>query len=191
MRATPGLAWNAMRDYYDKHSEDSLSEVTFSRDTKDVFINDFVKCYDNILQNYMNSPNGELDRHKQAAILLHCTIKNKLFKYKGKVEKGTVFVGCEQIGLLLCLSFMKDMLNNVLEEIGENPIEQYIFPSAFSCQTEYFDILTRDLYLQTHKDDEVYILFLANILFFIEYNTLKELNPSLIQKIKDHTENKS
>lgn len=187
MRATPSLAWNAIRDYYDKHKDGSLKDVLFDRNSKDNFINDFEDKYKEISKNYMSSKAGDLDRHKQAAILLHCTINNKLFKYNGKVEPGKIFVGCEQVGLLLSLSFMKDMLNNILDEIGEDRLEEYIFPKAFSCQTEYFDILTRDIYLQSSKDSGVYILFLSNILFFIEYNTLKELRPSLIDKIKKYT----
>lgn len=191
MKATPSLAWNAMRDYYDKHKADSLSNVIFKRDSKDIFIKDFEEKYNEILNYYMDSKDGDLDRHKQAAILLYCTIKNKLFKYNGKIESGKIFVGCEQIGLLLCLSFMKDMLNNILEEINEKPIDGYEFPTAFSCKTAYFDVLTRDIYLQDYKDAGVYILFLSNILFFIEYRTLEQVRPELIPKIKEYTENKS
>lgn len=191
MKATPSLAWNAMRDYYDKHKDDSLSNVNFQRNSKDAFIKDFEEKYKEILNFYMDSKDGDLDRHKQAAILLYCTLKNKLFKYNGKVDPDKIFVGCEQMGLLLCLSFMKDMLNNILKEIDEKPINEYVFPEAFSCKTEYFDILTRDIYLQNYKDSGVYILFLSNILFFIEYTTLERIRPDLIPKIKEYTENKS
>jgi hypothetical protein len=135
----------------------------------------------------MNDSVKELDRHKQAAILLYCTIKNRLFIPAVKPKKNEVFVGCEQIGLLLSLSYMKDMLNEVLKEINEKPIERYILPQAFSCSTEYFDILTRDLYLQEHEDDGVYVLFLAHVLFLIEYNTLKEIDANIIRKLKDYT----
>lgn len=191
MTDTPILAWNAMKNYYEKHKGDSLSKVVFKDDSRESFVADFEAKYNEIKMSYMSSPKGNLDRHKQAAILLYCTTKNKVFEYNGKVDSDKIFVGCEQVGLLLCLSYMKDMLNNILEEIDEKPIDRYIFPTAFSCQTEYFDILTRDIYLQGYKDAGVYILFLANILYFIEYNTLKEINPSLIEKIKEYTKAKS
>lgn len=191
MRDTPILAWNAIKNYYEKNKNSSLSKVTFKDDSKESFIEDFEAIYNEIKKSYMISTKGNLDRHKQAAILLYCTTKNKVFGYNGKVDSDKIFVGCEQVGLLLCLSYMKDMLNNILEEINEKPIDRYIFPTAFSCQTEYFDILTRDIYLQGYKDAGVYVLFLSNILYFIEYNTLKEINPALIEKIKEYTKAKS
>ena len=191
MKDTPTLAWNAIKNYYEKYKNNSLSRVNFKYDSKENFINTFEAKYNEIKTSYMRSTIGNLDRHKQAAILLYCTIKNKVFEYNDKIESDKIFVGCEQVGLLLCLSYMKDMLNNILEEINEKPIDKYTFPTAFSCETEYFDILTRDIYLQGYKDDGVYILFLANILYFIEYDTLKEINPDLIIKIKEYTKIKS
>lgn len=191
MKDTPILAWDALKNYYEKNKNESLAGVTFKDDSKENFISDFETKYNEIKKFYMSTPEGNLDRHKQAAILLYCTTKNKVFGYKGKVDNDKIFVGCEQVGLMLCLSYMKDMLNNILEEINEKPIDKYIFPTAFSCQTKYFDILTRDIYLQGYKDAGVYILFLSNILYFIEYNTLKDINPDLIEKIKEYTKVKS
>lgn len=187
MKDTPILAWNALKNYYEKNKNGSLANVTFKDDSKESFVLDFETKYNEIKKLYMSTPEGNLDRHKQAAILLYCTTKNKVFGYKGEIDNDKIFVGCEQLGLMLCLSYMKDMLNNILEEINEKKIDKYIFPTAFSCQTEYFDILTRDIYLQGYKDAGVYILFLSNIFYFIEYNTLKDINPDLIEKIKEYT----
>lgn len=186
MTDTPALAWDAMKKYYDNHKDNSLLGVNFAKNTKDKYVNDFLAMYKSIKDEYMSSATKELDRHKQAAILLHCTIQNELFKPQKILKDDEIFVGCEQIGLLLSLSYMRDMLNKLLKEINEKPIQKYIFPKAFTCETEYFDILIRDLYLQKHKEGAVYVLSLAHILYLIEYNTLREINPDLIDKIKQH-----
>lgn len=185
MYDTPVSAWDAMYVYYMEHKDKELEGIRFNNSVKSQFIEDFVFLYNDIKKTYMSAEARELDRHKQAAILLHCTIKNEVFKHDGKVPSGKIFVACEKVGLMLSLSFMLDLLNKKLAQINENRIEKYVLPKAFSCDTDYFDILVRDLYLQGHKDDGVYILFLAHILYLIEYNTLYERNPEIIKKLKE------
>ena len=186
MKATPELAWNAIRDYYLSNKDVRFEDVSFDNQSKDNFVNIFKTKYKEIKSQYMAEKTGDLDRHKQAAILLYCTVESKMFKSKQKLNPQQLFIANEQIGLLLSLSYMKNMLNDILNEIGEPIIEKYIFPRAFSCDTEYFDIITRDIYLQGNDGSGIYILFLSNILYFIEYNTLREINPELIDKIRQY-----
>lgn len=171
---TPELAWAAIENYYESERDNHCRDVVFHRDAKDNFIDTFKIKYRDILEKYMDSSVKSLDRHKQAAILIYCTISCGVFSPSRKLEKDEIFVGEQQIALLLGLSFMKDRLNDILRENNQATIKKYIFPKAYSCKTEYFDILTRDLYLQTHKDSSVYLLFLAHILFFIEYLTIQD-----------------
>lgn len=184
MHDAPISAWEAMREYYTEHKDNELSGVRFNLNSKSSYIDDFISQYNEIKRSYMNPNAKELDRHKQAAILLYCTIKNNVFLQDGKTPDKKIFVACEKIGLMVSLSFMKEELNSVLEEIKEEKIDKYILPEAFSCNTDYFDILVRDLYLQKHKDDGVYILLLAHILYLIEYNTLDKINPQIIKKLQ-------
>lgn len=185
MNNTPVAAWEAMRAYYEAHKDKELKGILFNNDSKEAYIKDFISLYKNIKKKYMSDEAKELDRHKQAAILLYCTMNNEVLKQEDKTPNGKIFVACEKMGLMLSLSFMKDLLNRKLSQIGEKEIEKYALPQAFSCDTDYFDILIRDLYLQKHKDEGVYILFLAHILYLIEYNTLYERNPEIIKKLKE------
>ena len=122
----------------------------------------------------MDASVQSLDRHKQAAILIYATVCCNVFSPGRELDDDEIFVGEQQVALLLGLSYMKDRLNDILKKNNQKTIKEYVFPKAFSCATDYFDILTRDLYLQDHRDNEIYILFLSHVLFLIEYYTLRE-----------------
>lgn len=171
---TAELAWNGIKNYYDSNRKKHCKEINFNPNTKESFIKTYVTEYDKIMKSYMDKSVNILDRHKQAAILIHCTIACEVITPSKNIDDDEIFIGVQQIALLLGLSFMKDCLNEILKKNNLKLIKHYTFPVAFSCATNYFDILTRDLYLQSHEDNSVYILFLAHLLFFVEYLTLKE-----------------
>lgn len=171
---TAELAWRAIEGYYKNNRNGHCKEIKFNRTVKDSFIKMYKDNYDAILETYMDESVEALDRHKQSAILIHCTIACKIFTPSRPLNEDEIFIGAQQIALMLGLSYMRDCLNDILQKNGMKTVDHYKFPVAFSCSTEYFDILTRDLYLQSHKDNSVYILFLAHVLFFIEYITLKD-----------------
>lgn len=171
---TAELAWRAIESYYKKNRNGHCKEITFNKSVKESFARTYKYNYESIMEKYMADSVEILDRHKQSAILIHSIIACKVFTPSRPLNKDEIFIGEQQIALMLGLSYMKDCLNDILQKNGIETIERYEFPVAFSCSTKYFDILTRDLYLQDHKDDTVYILFLAHLLFFIEYLTLKE-----------------
>lgn len=179
MTGTPQLAWTAIKEYYEENKNDACAEMTFDNGSMSNFVNLFTKKYDEVMDRFMDDSVESLDRHKQASILILCTIECKVLSPIRRISEDEIFIGEQQIAFLLGLSYMKDRLNEILEANGQKPIEKYQFPNAFSCATEYFDILTRDLYLQTHKDDSVYILFLSHVLFLIEYYTIKELGVDM------------
>lgn len=171
---TAELAWRAIESFYKKNRNGYCKEISFNNNTKEIFAQTYQHNYDAIMKIYMDDSVKILDRHKQSAILIHSIVACKVFTPSRPLNKDEIFIGEQQIALMLGLSYMKDCLNDILTAHGKETIERYQFPIAFSCETDYFDILTRDLYLQSHKDDSVYILFLAHVLFFIEYLTLKE-----------------
>lgn len=185
MNKTPILAWEAAKKYYEEFKDSIFVDVRFNSSAKSNFIEDFKNQYNDIKTNYMDKAVVSLDRHKQAAILINCMIKNRILSSNRKLAKSELFIGSEQIALLVGLAYMKDRLNELLKETNQQPIQKYSLPEAISCDTEYFDILTRDLYLQNHKDDAVYIFSLSHILFLIEYQTLKD-NGIDIEKLKKH-----
>lgn len=173
MNNTPQYAWDSISDYYDIKIKGKYYGVKFNSPKRDEFIEYFRTEYNNIMNDYMKNNVHTLDRHKQTAILISDIIQNEII-YSEYTEKNQIFIGTEQVALLFGLSFMRNKLNEILRQKKLTEIERYIFPEPMSCKTPYFDVLTRDLYFQKHKNNSVYILFLAHILFQIEYWTLKE-----------------
>lgn len=174
IRRTAELAWDGLKEYFESVQKTHCKGMTLNRNARESFINAYIEKYNEVKDEYMDESVEVLDRHKQAAILIHCVISCEVIVPSKNIEEDKIFVGVQQVALLLGFSFMKDCLNEILKNHGLPTIKRYTFPVAFSCPTDYFDILTRDLYLQTHNDDAVYILFLAHLLFFIEYLTLKD-----------------
>lgn len=183
MKNTPELVWDSLEDYYNARIYGKYFGIKFNFKKKENFINYFKVEYNNILNNYMKNNLHPLDRHKQTAILISDIIENDVI-YSEYNEKNKIFIGVEQLALLFGLSFMRANLNDILKQKNIKEIERYVFPEPMSCNTPYFDVLTRDLYFQKHNNNSVYILFLSHILFQIEYWTLKEngIDPKKIKE---------
>ena len=174
MTNTPKYVWSALSKYYTEELKPKDKDIVFHEEKKEEFISYFTDKYNAIRDEYMNENVSNLDRHKQAAILIADIIENHLFELPNLPE-DEIFIGSEQTALLIGLTYMKSSLNKELATHNLPEINEYVMPEAISCKTPYFDILTRDLYFQSHKDSHIYILNLSNILFLIEYITLKEL----------------
>lgn len=169
-------AWNALVDFYYLNIENKYDNINFDFSKKTDFERYFINEYKNIYEKYMDSNTDFLDRHKQAAILISDVIKNKVFFETSHNDDENIFIGLHQIAILLGISYMLDSLNEILKKNGySQKVDSYNFPKAMSCNTSYLDILSRDLFFQDYKDNGVYILSLAHILFMIEFYTLKLL----------------
>lgn len=184
MTKTAEFMWSSMLDFYDKNKE-LYPGLIFDYSKKNAFIKSFEKKYDIIKNNFMAANVDNLDRHKQAALLVDCAIDNKIFVCD-KVPRGKIFVGLYQFSLLMGLSYMKQRLNESLENFGFGKVEIFDFPEAITSNATYFDILTRELLLQDTNNKETYILFLANILFLIECRTLEKNNIDISKYKKEY-----
>lgn len=184
MTKTAEFMWSSMLDFYDKNKE-LYPGLIFDDNKKSAFIKSFKKKYDNIKNHFMAANVDNLDRHKQAALLIDCAIENKIFVCD-EVPKGKIFVGLYQFSLLMGLSYMKQRLNESLENFGFEKVEIFDFPEAITSNATYFDMLTRELLLQDTNNKETYILFLANILFLIEYRTLEKNNIDISKYKKEY-----
>lgn len=145
IKHTAEIAWKAIKNYYASTRKSHCKEMDFNLDAKELFIETYIAKYNEIMDVYMDKSVEILDRHKQAAILIHSTIACEVITPSKTVNEDEIFVGVQQVALLLGLSFMKDCLNDILKKHNLKLIERYTFPVAFSCPTDYFDILTRDL----------------------------------------------
>ena len=202
-KQTPILIWESIEKYYQKNKKYVCeNQIVLDNKKKEEFVNTFIDLYNRIRKNYMQDNVDRLDHHKQTAIIIYSIIKNEIvysenFKNVnyGKNPKDffslnneqEVFIEPERIALEFGLTFMQNSLNEKLKEIGEKPIKDYKMPKPISCNKDYYVVLIRQLFFDFHygniSNPEVFILSLANVLFLIEYLTLKE-NRIDTQKLK-------
>ena len=175
MHNTPEFIWDSIKGYYNEKIVLNYPSVRLDESKKKIFIDFFSNEYTAIMNNYMKKSVKTLDRHKQAAIIIADIICNNILI--NEVAEKRIFIGLEQTALLVGLSFLRDQLNPILKKNGIGKITKFSFPEPMSCDTNYFDVLTRDLYFQKRdNNNSIYILLLAHILFQIEYLTLIENN---------------
>ncbi len=132
-----------------------------------------------IVNQYMDESSDILDRHKMAAILIIAIIKSEPLVCK-KVNSDYVFVANYVIATEIGLSYMRELFNETLEELGENLIDKYFFPESWTCENDYFRVFYRNLYFtDTNIEWGLNPLDIAEKLFLLEYITLlkKGVNP--------------
>lgn len=132
-----------------------------------------------VVKQYMNTSSETLDRHKMAAILIIAIIKSEPLICE-KVISDSVFVANYVVAVEVGLSYMRELLNDILEELEENMIDKYFFPESWTCENGYFRVFYRNLYF-TNINIEWGLnpLDIAEKLFLLEYITLlkKGINP--------------
>ncbi len=155
-----------------------------SKEKEKLFTTTFKKYHNHILKDYMKQSVETLDRHKIAAIIICSIIDTKIVTVnKNESNKGKVFIGLEMIALSVGLSYMQRSLNDLLRKKGETKyINAYVLPTPIACDTDYFDVLARNLFF-ARRDYKINPLDIADKLFFIEYLTLKEkmIDPQILR----------
>ena len=158
--------------------------LSFNEDSFSVFKDRFETLYNDIMKEYMRSAVKELDRHKVAAIMIISCIESKLISYcVDKLPRKAVFIGAEMIATEVALSWMLEGLNHALRLADEREsIKYYVMPSAFACDTPYFEIFCRNL-LYAQKNFCLNPLEIAEKLFLLEYITLLEnrVDPRILR----------
>lgn len=156
------------------------SNIIFDANQKSEYFQRFNNSYDQIRNKYMKSDVEFLDRHKVAALIISTAIECGIVKPL-KVEENFIFIGLEKLALSVGLSYMQTSLNKELRARSIKPeVKKFILPHALSCNTDYFDILSRNLYYVSSDRKntlgfKLNVLDLANTLFLIEYITLLRL----------------
>lgn len=134
-----------------------------------------------ILQRFMNKKVIELDRHKIAAIITISIVESKAVIYTKELkDEHMLFIGLQLLATTCGLSYMQEQLNELLEQKGINPIEKYIMPEPFSCNTKYLEVIARNLYYEEYAEDNdgkklwnLNPLQLANTFYLIELYSLE------------------
>ena len=163
--------------YYQKKNKN----ICFNEDKYNEFHDVFEATYRAIRAEYMKENVTALDRHKVAAVMIVTTIETQVISYSEPIPEGQHFLGSEMLSTEVALSWMLDTLNKKLVEVGKVPIEAYFMPQAFSCDTPYFEIFTRNLFF-THKDYRLSPLDISEKLFLMEYITLlkNDIAPEIL-----------
>lgn len=176
--------WTAINIYYNSIIEnaqptDAICKIVFQSEKRNTFIDTFCDYYFSIIEKYMQKDVNSLDGHKQTAIIIAILLEEEIFTInKEDIPVGSIFLGSQVMALSVGLGYMQTILNNRLEKYGYN-IDCYTMPRPFSCETDYFDVLCRSLYIEMDETKKINILTLANTLFLIECVTLQAKNIDL------------
>lgn len=156
-------------------------ELVVFHDRSKEFTSSYVEQYKNILENYMKHKKESLDRHKVAAIVIIAVIKAKVLTPQKSSDK---FTGNYALAVDAALNYMLDEVNEILKQEDQQQLEGYVFPTATTCNTEYYKIFYRNLYyIDTNPDWRLNPLDIADRLFLLEYITLLEkgIDPKSIK----------
>jgi hypothetical protein len=181
MKQTVRATWEILEVAYNEAKRDNTC-IVFDKGAFEDCYSHFKNWRNLILSQYMKKEVEELDRHKIAAILTISIIESKAITYIGDL-KDKVFLGSQLLAVTCGLSYMQGQLNKLLATKQLKKIERYIMPEPFSCKTNYFEIIARNLYYEENGTDldgnklwRLNPLQLANTYYFIELYTLEHLS---------------
>jgi len=145
--------------------------------------------YKNKVHTYMHNPDGLIDRHKIASVMLYSIIVNKPFELKylhnKKELKVSTILANEILGFNVALDIIwYFIMEEANQESSYNRID--IFRNGFvfpECRHEKYEIhVYRTLYY-AKLNDRYDIFSLSHILFFIEAYTELERKTALAGKL--------
>lgn len=155
--------------------EKEMPEVGWEENTFERFNTSFRDLYHFIQDKYMSKDVDELDRHKVAAIIVTSLIKASPLVVRKAPENDMLFLGNHYIALQIALAYMLNLLNQELRDRDLPEVDKYMLPEAFSCETNYMDIMARNLYFSENNPAwNINPLDWAERFFLLEYITLKE-----------------
>lgn len=156
------------------------SDINFDTSKENIFKELCTNLYDDVLK-YMAEEKSPLDRHKVAAIIMIAIVKSDILTS----SKEGRFLGNYILATEVGLSYMLKELNDKLAEKGKKKIDEFYFPQAMSCPTDYLKIFYRNIYFaNTNTEWSLNPLDMAERLFLLEYLTLEKnkIDPSILRE---------
>ena len=154
-------------------------------ESKSEFSSTFEVLYNTISNKYMQSPSEALDRHKIASIFMVSIIKSNMLEEKKK--SNLIFLGNYILATDCGLLYMMFELNKRLLEKNKEVLNKYVFPSAMSCETDYYRIFYRNLFYSDNNSEwKLNPLDIAERLFLLEYITLEKngINQNVLREFE-------
>ncbi|MCC8074975.1 MAG: hypothetical protein LIO95_03365 [Clostridiales bacterium] len=136
---------------------------------------------------YMSSNTSELDRHKVAAIMVVEGLERDVIdssKIDEQLGPDTINIGAEKVLLVAALDFITATVNQIFEKekeknpgVGLERFPGFVLPDAWSCDTEFINIMSRTLYY-ARRDYQLNEMELAEKFFILEYGSILERFPN-------------
>lgn len=180
MNETINAYLNVVKSYCNVIAAHEIA-ISFREDKSKTYLNEVKLEYENYKTKYMGEDVKHLDRHKIAAILVICGIKQGIIESKIKedsIGSGNIDISVQKILLLSAFDYLTEMVNNQIE--GLKKIE-FSLPVPFSCSTNFIDVLSRTLYY-AQKDDKLNEMELAEKFFLLEYISILQEFPNDSEK---------
>lgn len=177
MKSTTKAFWSAVSQQCDQLST-KTDHIYMDLSLRDKYIAACDSAYQKCKDENMNKNVQNLDRHKVAAILVTQGLALDIVKRKdgNNVDTDeTIFIGKEKAILSCAISYIAQQINIIIKNSGKtlDTISRFILPKAFSCQTDYIDIMCRLLHYGK-KENTLSVLDLADHFFLLEYIAISE-----------------
>ncbi|MBQ7347788.1 MAG: hypothetical protein IJW55_07510 [Clostridia bacterium] len=175
--------WAELEKTVKKHRDEEDENILFYKDKYELFKENFNALYKKIKMQHMKPKVDALDSHKVVAVMLISVLQSNVISYAKELKQNQVFLGPHMFATEVALSWMLDLLNKKLSAKNIPEISAYVMPTPFTCNTPYFDVFSRNLYL-SEKEYCLNPLDIAEKLFLLEYITLikNNIDPA---KLKD------
>lgn len=168
--------WKLVEQEAKAIEEEYPESFKFNKNSEYIFNEKFDEYLEEIKSKFMQNDVVDLDSHKIAAIIICSIIEANVIKVTYSYnEKDLLFDGNEKIAVKIGLSYMRSVLKQLLQGTSEEgKFDDYVFPRAMMCDTDYMNIITRNLYYA-----KTYFVLnpidIANTLFLLENITLLNL----------------
>lgn len=156
----------------------------------DSYIHNCEVEYNRCKETTMNNKVVNLDRHKIAAILVIQAMNMRVIKrvdnrdYAEADTEDKYFIGPQKILVICAIHYLAQEINRILVFHGDNisQMTKFPLPKAFSCDTEYIDIISR-LLRNELDENKLFILSLSEKFFLLEYIAIRDFYGDCTKKV--------
>lgn len=191
MQETRKAIWDAIIEKSREMMESDTSLVMY-KDSEEIFYKNFNYYHSLIVDKFMKLKDGNLDRHKVAAVIICSVLKTDILGIARSEECSqqtvdTIFLANEKLALDIALSYMYRILSSECkdEKIPYDKVfSDFTFPQPLSCERLYTEVICRDLFF-SKKYFELNPLSIANFLFLLEAYSFEVSDISInVKKMK-------